>query len=226
MIELQSLLRGTLLTVSVPEAAPPEFPRIILSSEDTIVGLGFNRLEVTVRPPDHIKEDYASSAEFAQRKTYPIVEAISKLVNYEWAGVISVGEYPLASGEVSGLKVVTPIFDRLVNIPRNGKDLASFQLQYGYKQQDLFKNFTIAGYENRNIDIKIDAQEGQEVVPITVDLSKYPVSGSGLQITADINNKEAPKRSKVIKDITQMFKEQITTHATLAKELNLEGLVS
>lgn len=223
LLELQKLLGSKLMSLNVPDAAPPEAPRAMLASPDAIVALGFNRLDITTKPPDHIAHDYTACVSFAERKVQPIIESISQVVDYKWAGVVSVNEYPLASGDISSLKIVSPIFDRLVNIQRHGKELASFQLQYGYKHNDFFKNFTIKGYETRNISLEIDTNEAG---PVKIDLSKYPISESGVEITIDFNNKAASKRSNVMEDVIQLFKEQIASHSVLANELNLEGLMS
>ena len=222
LMDLKSALGAKLLSLNVPESAPPETPRAMLSTEDMIIGLGFNRLDITTRPPDHVNQDYAACATFAERKAHPIIESLGKQVEYLWAGIVVMDEYVFPKQNAPSLKVVTPVFDRLVNIPREAKDLASFQLQYGYKQGDFYKNFTISGFETRDVSLEIQLKGAG---PIRVDLSKYPITESGIQISVDINNKASSSESDVLTDIARLFQEQIATHSGLMKELNLEGLL-
>lgn len=223
--KVQKSLNGKLITLNVPKSAPPETPRAIIKSSDTLLNICLNRFDIITRPPAHIIKSYKSSGNFARTRMESILNILySETLGYEWEGIITIIEYPENTTGLAAIKIVTPIFDKLVNVSRDDRDLASFQLQFGFAEDSFFKNFTLNGYENRDINLKINVPI--EMPRIRIDVEKYPISESGLQITIDINNKPQKIKENPIEDFNTLLVENFITFDNLEEKLNLEGILT
>lgn len=220
--QLQKRLGGQLLTINAPDGAPPPLPRIVLKLEDTILKIGLDRFDITTRPPSHVSQDMVKSCKFAGQRASAIISELTPYILYKWSGVITTFEYPeepLISK--SAIEAAKPIFDKLINIDRGDRDLSSFQLQFGLKDNDHFKNYTIGAFEGR--EIKLDSPLNKGFVEI--DFKEHPVFECGIQIILDVNNKPCVANKDPLEDINTIFSKQIDLYSNFSSDLNLEGIL-
>jgi hypothetical protein len=187
--ELQKALNGKLSILNTPRMAAPPTPRALIKSADTILTISLDRLEITTTPLQHIMNNYESCVKFFKSR----IESILKILriedlNYKSLGVISDIQFPYNEENISGIKVIEPIFDRLINIQRKERDLASFQLLFGFMEKNFYTNYIISGYEIKNIQIPSSPPQNN-VGFVAIDTKSIPISESGIGIKIDINNK-------------------------------------
>lgn len=220
---LQQKLGGRLVSINSPDDAPPPLPRVVLRLEDTILNVALDRFHITTRPPSHIVHDMDKAAHFAyQRLISIILDMQPAKLNYKWSGVIAMfeyPEYPLVCR--SGAEAAVPLFDRLINIDRKGRELSSFQLKFGMRDKNFFVTYTINAFETRKIKITPPAQKQY----ISIDVKEYPLSECGLRVILDINNKPEPASGDPEKDIRLILKKQSELFTNMAKDINLEGVL-
>jgi len=121
----------------------------------------------------------------------------------------------------SGITAVAPAFLRLTNLDWNADTLATFSLQAGYKRAAYFRNYTISGYEKRDISLSIQQKEPG----LTVDLTKHTPSEVGIQIRLDVNNKAEANRREIMQDIEALMDEQVEAYSSLQEDFDLGGLL-
>ena len=220
--QLQKKLGGQILTINAPDGAPPPLPRIVLKLEDTILKIGLDRFDITTRPPSHVSQDMVKSCKFAGQRASSIISELTPCILYKWAGVITTFEYPeepLISK--SAIEAAKPIFDKLINIARGDRDLSLFQLQFGLKDNDHFKTYTISAFEGR--EIKLDSPVDKRFVEI--DLKEHPIFECGIQIILDVNNKPCVVNKDPLEDINKILSKQIDLYGNFSSDLNLEGIL-
>jgi hypothetical protein len=211
------------VSINSPDEAPPPLPRVVLKLEDTILNVALDRFHITTRPPSHIANDMDKAAHFASQRLKSIILDLQPAkLNYKWSGVIAMieyAEYPLVCKSAS--EAAIPLFDRLINIDRKERDLSSFQLQFGIRDENYFVNYTISAFETRKIKLTPSAQKQY----ISIDIKEYPLAECGVRVILDINNKPEPASGDPEKDIQQILKKQSELFANMAKELYLEGIL-
>lgn len=213
-------LGGRVLQLSVPTIAPPDAPRALVQSKDTVVHVGLNRFEVITRPPEHINSNFATSAEFAVSRASSIFEALHKLGgSYQWLGVIANIKYPKSGKDLTALKYSEVLFDNLLKIKRNDRPLSSFQVQFGFNEDDHYKSYMITGYESRDIKFSGEIPDG---VGIEIDVSQFPLTESGFELTLDHNNKGSMIKTDPMNDLKNMISIMTRSFDNLPKQLNLE----
>ncbi len=146
--KLSKELGVTIPRMTVPASAPPEAPRAIVPGQSTLLQLCLNRAELFTQPPDHVANDFGQSIDFAAQVASRFLLELMTAVRYEWVGAVSTINFPSRT-LMTQTEAVTPASDRLVNIPRVGRDLSHFNLQIGFKESSHFITYSIAGYEVR-----------------------------------------------------------------------------
>jgi hypothetical protein len=104
------------LSLNVPDRAPPELPRAVLKLSDALVNVCLDRFQVSTRPPKHIAGDIKQATSFARNRALPVFERLFKSdLSYEWTGVVAEFEFP-HRGDIlaGGHDAAGPVFDRLV----------------------------------------------------------------------------------------------------------------
>ena len=218
--QLKNKLGGQIVPINNPDNSPPPLPRIVLQLKDTLLQIGLDRFDISLKPPLHISEDLSESFKFAKQRAGSIISEFISHVSYKWSGIIttfSFPEQPLVSK--SGIETVRPIFDRIININRNNRELVSFQLQFGFKDDDFNINYNISGFEERNISISPPIHGFLEV-----ELNKFPVNNCGIQVILDINNKLGDNINP-LEDIDRLFDKQSNLFSSISTDLNLKGIL-
>lgn len=222
--ELQKILNGRLTILNTPPFAPPPAPRALIKSADTLLTISLDRFEISTTPLQHIMNNYESCVKFVKSR----IESINNILRiedlkYKSLGAISNIQYPSAIQDIPAIEIMKPIFDRLLNIQRNERDLASFQLLFGFMENNLCINYNISGYEMRNIQINATPQHDQKF--ITIDTTNIPLSESGIGVKIDINNTRRKDNKSPFEDANLILNESVNQYHSLAQVLNLEGFL-
>lgn len=181
---LEEESKGSLILPSVPSNSPPDVPRAILKTSDTVLALCWSRIELNVTPPTQIRENYNACMDLLHSRLQEFFFPVFDIVDgYRWSGLITVHLYPEASKSIPD--ALAPIFDHLLSIDRGGRTLGSFNLQYGFIEEGHNKTFSISGYENRDLLVARDLELKNKFIPIEA----LPLNEAGVQLVLDINNK-------------------------------------
>jgi hypothetical protein len=221
--KLQKIIGGRFIQLNVPDFAPPNTPRALIKSPDTLINLASDRFDIITTPPKHVVGDVAACLEFALSRSQQVLGAIyAESLGYHWVGVLTTVQFPGNKESKSGVADVTPVYERLVGINKNNRSLATFRLQIGYKEQDFFRTYTISGYETLEVSIRAQSIP-KEVV---VNLEEIPAIESGIQVLVDVNNRPSVKKLGVQADLDASINQMLGTLKTLARDLNLEGIIT
>lgn len=220
---LQSNMGARVQILNVPKFAPPEAPRMIIHTRNALINICLDRYNMMIRPPDHINNQLDQCCDYAQRVASDIIPYLAHdKLDYLWMGMITHIDFPLGNKGMDALGAVTPVYDRLVNIPRLGRELASFKLEVGFKEQQYFKNFYIQGYDVRNVDITKEIKEkGTGFIPI----KGKEIVESGVSIIIDINNQPTSLTKIIVEDLENEIDQIKGVSANITEYLNLGGLL-
>lgn len=198
-------------------------PRIMLRLKDTIFNLGLDRIQFTVVPPSQVTDDAEKSSKFTLQRISPLLtEILPSIPKYYWAGVITEVEYPENPLKSKSANEATiPIFDKLININRQNKDISAFQLQYGVNDDLNFITYTISGFEGRKVELK----PPQETGFLLLDPTEYPLTECGLRVLLDVNNRPNKHNENPLGDIESILSRTNSLVANIEKDLNLEGVM-
>lgn len=221
---INNKLGGKLITVNTPEAAPPSLPRVVLKTDDAILNLSLDRIQITTSPPPHVANDIEESARFSeQRATSIFKELLVVLPAYKWVGVIADLEFPSSNeNNKSSRQAVAPIFDQLIKMQRGDRDLSSFELQYGFQEAGFFQTYTIKGYERRNITVPTQPPSGELVV---LNPEEFPLVECGIEILVDVNNKPSSNSEDVLSDINSILERLVQLVNSLPEDTGLKGVL-
>jgi hypothetical protein len=221
--KLQEKYKGNVqLLNNIPEFASPDTPRIIYGSSNFLINVSLMRLDIVINLPIHIASSYDKVLVYVNSIIYDIATiVVDDNVKYDWTGLILTIEYP-KSGEKnkSSLTYSAPVFDRIVKIDRNEKQLASFGLQYGFLEDSYYINYNIGGYEKINIQMPS--------LPISIQQLSNPnteIIESGISITIDINNRPHTTKKKYFEDFTDIAKMAEKKLKSVIADTNLSGLL-
>jgi hypothetical protein len=219
LIELQRAIGGNIISPNIPDNAPPDSPRIVIKGKDTVISMAWSRIQISVNPPDHIKTNFENSISYLRKRAQLVYDHINIPTDiYQWSGLISQIEYPFDAVGIPAIKGIVPLFDSLTTIDRKSRDLAAFQLNVGFRERGFNRNFTIAGYDTRDINFQANIKPN-EIIQINLDA--LPIIESGIGIQVDINTKPTAPDNQLDDDVTRLLDEQTITVSNLEEELNI-----
>jgi hypothetical protein len=220
---IQERYKGNIQILNnIPEFSPPNAPRVVFSCPGFIINVSLLRFDIMITPPQHISSDAGKVFNYIQSFISNINEIlIKKNVKYEWTGFVFTIENP-KSGNVkqSSLEYFGPIFDKLINIKRNEKKLASFSFQYGFVETSFFVNYSINGYEKLNIAFPNVIQTPQSLSSMTPEIIE-----SGIAVTLDINNRPQQLKKSFMVDFTSILDQSMSYYKTLLEDTGLKEFV-
>ncbi len=220
---VQEKYGGKVQVLNVPQAAPPEAPRIIVRTENFLLNIGLVRYDIVINVPTHISLHPSKSLSFAYNIVEDIADFLDHLKNgYQWTGVITNVQFPSKETYIPSIKLAEPVFDKLVNISRKQRDLSTFQLQYGFQEGRFYRTFTISGYESLQFKIPPGVKPGSH---IRLEKENADISESGLLIVVDVNNKPAPDKGGFVADFSTIMEEISSTVEQLPNTTNLRGVL-
>lgn len=222
--KLSEKLKWQFLQINTPDDAPPSLPRIVLRQEDSILNVALERFQITMIPPSHISHDIQQSIDYVRQKSTDVLsELLDVMPPYLWTGIIIGIEYPLETDGTEPLsKSLSPMFDKLINIDRNSKDLSSLELQFGFQDSEYYIIYKLQGYERRKISFPIDLEQGQSMV---INADQFPRESYGYEIIVDINNKPAAEKHEPMTDLNLLFDKHIDVISSIKTDLNLEEVL-
>lgn len=209
--------------LNVPQTIPPDAPRIVISTPNALIRISLTRFEINSKIPNHIYSNFESSLIFTKATVKSVLDTLMvPELKYSWVGLVCILEFPISNSGESALKLSEKFFDKLVNIKRASRDLSSFEIKFGYKENNFYKNFAISGYETRDIKIELLHQQGIQVI----DLEKHgKITDAGLRIILDVNNRPAIKSPILIDDLELVYKEINLNYNSLLEDLNIKDLL-
>lgn len=210
--------------LNIPQNIPPDAPRIIVNSHNAIINISLTRIELISKLPNHITEDIKATLQFTKKN---VDEILSQLwipeLKYSWLGLVVALEFPQNKSDNSALQLAKPIFDKLVNIDRKDRDLGSFEIRFGFKEGNYYKNYKIACFETR--DIKIDPTKLSTLQKV-IDLEEFSaITNAGLRVIFDINNKKSESINEVKPDFDLILAEAEHSILNITSELNMKDLI-
>lgn len=210
--------------LNIPQNIPPDAPRIIVTSHNAIINISLTRIELISKLPNHITEDIKATLQFTKKN---VDEILSQLwipeLKYSWLGLVVALEFPQNNSDNTALQLAKPIFDKLVNIDRKDRDLGSFEIRFGFKEGNYFKNYKIACFETR--DIKIDPTKLSTLQKV-IDLEEFSaITNAGLRVIFDINNKKSESINGVKPDFELILAEAEHSIMNITSELNMKDLI-
>jgi len=215
---------GRIQLLNVPNAAPPDAPRIIATTQNFVLNLAPVRYDVYISVPSQIRSDYHKVMDFTSTLFTKLGGELAQLrLAYLWVGLVVNLAYPAASEGVPGIKLSQPIFDRLMSIPRGTRKLAAFQTQYGFEEGPLNKIFSITGYDT--LTLNVDPTNLSRNA-IRVDKETADVVESGIAVSLDVNNRPAKEHGGLLHDFREILQASRQLFTNLPETLNLKGLIS
>ena len=222
--EFQKRNNAKVQFLNIPQNIPPNAPRIIISSQNAIINISLTRFEIINKIPNHISEDITATILFTKKI---IADIVSQLwvpeLKYTWHGLVTALDFTKNSPDKTALQLAKPYFDKLINIDRKNRELGSFEIKFGFKEGNYFKNFKVACFETR--DIRIDPTKFSTLQKV-FDLEEISaITNSGLRIIFDINNKGNESKNNFNSDFEVLLKEFEKSLINIIVELNLEDLI-
>jgi hypothetical protein len=210
--------------LNVPHSVPPDAPRIVLITQNALIRISLTRFEINSKIPNHIINNFDSAVIFTKSIIKNVIETLMvPELKYTWLGVVNILEYSVVDHGGTALKVSEKFFDKLINIDRNNKDLASFEIKFGFNEGCFFRNYSISGFETR--DIKLEFLNGIKGIQV-VDLEKSGrIIDKGLRIVLDINNKPGNKSLNALSDLDTIFEEVNSKYRNLFVDLNIKDMI-
>lgn len=219
--KLQEHLKGKLIQLNIPELAPPEAPRVIIKSEDSLVNVSLNRVELITKPPDHVNSDIYQSLKFSRSLNENVFEIVQDVLNgYQWAGVVCHLNYPQKTKNANEASEL--VYDKITTIKRKNLTLSSFQFRFGFNENDFYKIFNFQGYESRNINFSFDITKNEAV---SIDANRFPIDECGIQFILDYNNKPQSSKLTPKEDISKIICEIENDFKELPEKFNLKEVL-
>lgn len=202
---------------------PPDVPRIVVQTKQFLVNISLNRFDIHVIPPRQLQQNHSASALFAETAATDVLNQLMKChIDYMWSGVVAHVKFPTATPLLSASAAVEPVFKRLVAFQPSSKPLSSFEMRFGYQDDDLFRSTRICGYSSRGLRTRPNTSPSQ---PITQPSNMREIVETGIQIFIDVNNKPSMERKGPLEDLKRLFEVCEKTIVSLPKELNLQDIL-
>lgn len=211
--------------INLPPITPPNAPRIIITFNNVLVKICQNRFEYIIEIPNHIQEDPSLVFDYILKlikSLNPYLDPNEK--GYNWCGVVAFNEFPCNEYK-NNLDAMAPIFDKMINIDRGSRDLASFQLQFGFNEEGLYKNIALAGYDKVNVQLP-PPQLSKPGDMFILDMNSVgDIEETGISIVVDINNKPYEKHSDAIAEFSKIMTICKDTIDNIVDITNLRGVL-
>ena len=225
IVKFQQKFNAQKQLTNVPESTPPELPRLSILVPNFIVNIALNRIDIISNIPPNISNDQKTSLNYI----YKIVEEVfdtllNGKIEYQWIGIVINTEYSKKATAKTPLIAVEPIYDIILNIPRKERDLASFNLQFGFVEKPFYINYFIGGYEKANFVFNGPVNTG---VSIDLTNAKKEIIDTGISIKVDVNNKiqETKNQKNIINDFTSIIRKCELLLDSVIEDLNLEKIL-
>jgi hypothetical protein len=220
--QAQRSYNAQLQLLNVPSGALPEAPRLLFLAPTFSVHIGLNRMDIFISIPDQVKFSIDSCLDYCYTTSLVFAELLFRdVLKYDWCGVITTLNYPDKDKLQPFLKTVEKIMPYIIKIDSKGRDIASFNLQIGFKEPPFFKNITLNGYEQIQIQIPVDGN----IMPQQIKMNEAAVEESGISILVDINNSPQEPKGSFADDFSRVIQKNKDSSKSILDELNLGGIL-
>lgn len=196
-----------------PQDVPPNIPKVSVSSKEFVINISQERFDFFLTIPNHISNEPIKVLAYAKTVSKILNDSFLPLVNYLWCGVVISFNNPYKAIESK----MSTLFDRTLKIDRKGKEIASYQLNYGYKEDNYFINYAISEYQSYELKKKVKLGE-------YINGKDGDLIGMGLNVKMDVNNKQSEPNSNFASDLNKIFELIIPQINKISKNNNLEGI--
>nr|AGS51653.1 hypothetical protein [uncultured bacterium contig00026] len=218
--EAQKKYIANLQLLNVPNGVPPEAPRLLFMASNFNLNISLNRVDIFITPPDQIKTNINACLNYALTTINSLYNLLLKnVVKYNWCGIILNLNYP--EKIQPSIKAMVKIAPYILKTDSKGREMASLNLQIGFKEPPYFKNITIFGYDQYQLAIPTPNVQNPNQ-----DIQNTPIEESGITILLDINNKPQSDKNSFENDFSNLIKKIEISYMSLLDELNLEGVIN
>jgi hypothetical protein len=220
--QAQKSYNAQLQLLNVPSGAPPEAPRLLFSAPTFSAHIGLNRMDIFISIPDQVKSSIDSCLDYCYKTSIVFAQLLfSDALKYDWCGIITTLNYPNRDKPQPSLKNVEKIMPYITKIDSKGRDIASFNLHIGFKEPPFFKNITLNGYEQIQIQIPADGN----AMLRQININEAAVEESGVSILVDINNIPQDPKGAFEDDFSHVIQKNKDSSKSILDELNLGGIL-
>jgi hypothetical protein len=218
--EAQKKYVANLQLLNVPNGAPHEAPRLLFMTQSFNLNISLNRADIFINVPEQIKSNLNACLNYSYNvvnNLYALLFANS--VKYNWCGIILNLCFP--SEQQPSLKAIEKIAPYIIKIDSDGREMASFNLQIGFREPPYFKNITINGYEQSQLKIPTPQEQTYQ----QINFNDAEIVEAGISIILDVNN--IPQINKIAfeGDFADIIKKMESSYTSLLDELNISGMI-
>ncbi|HUL96140.1 MAG TPA: hypothetical protein VLT89_09030, partial [Usitatibacter sp.] len=125
-LQVAAKLKAEAKALNVGENNPSELPRLLITRSDLVVAIGLSRIDITLRPAEHVAHSFGAALEYFEATISPVLpDLIGSNWKHLWSGLIAECEFPGPEPMVLGVERAAPVFDTLLKIDRKGRKLSS-----------------------------------------------------------------------------------------------------
>lgn len=224
IVEFQKRFQAQKQLTNLPESSPPEIPRLAILAPSFVVNISLTRIDILATIPPNVSTDCKMSLNFM----YKIVEDVQELlvngkIEYQWMGIVIHTEFSRKDITNNPLVAVEPVYDKILNINRNNRSLATFNLQFGFSEAPFYINYFIGSYEKVNVIFNNPIQPGSV---IDIEKGKKEVSDTGISINIDVNNRLQTSEKNMERDFISLIRKSEALLETVVVDLGLQSIFS
>lgn len=223
IVSFQKRFQSQKQLTNLPESSPPEIPRLAILAPNFVVNISLNRIDIIATIPPNVSTDYKMSLNYM----YKIVEDVQDIlingkIEYQWMGIVVNTEFTRKSITNNPLVAVEPVYDAILNVNRNKRSLASFNLQFGFSEAPFFINYFVGGYEKANLIFNNPIAPG---TVIDISKGKKEIFDTGISINVDVNNRLQATEKNMERDFTSLIRKCEALLETVIIDLGLQSVL-
>jgi len=196
-----------------PQKNLPHIPKISVNSKEFVLNISQERFDFFLTIPNHISNEPEKVLSYAKSATDILRNSFLPHVNYLWCGLVIDLNFPYKGNK----SCLNDIFDKTLTIERENKNIATYQLNYGYKENGHFINYSISEYQSYEVVKKVPSNE-------LISIKDGNLVEMGLSIKLDINNKPTTPNNSFSEDLDEIYKFIIPEINKVLNNNNLEGI--
>lgn len=225
--EAESTLNGSTSITNVPDDAPPVVPRVVLRSDDCVLQISQERIQLVVYLPDQVSSNLDKAIKFAREKYKSWTRETTDKLNfqYTWTGVIGELEFPNPGSPVTTVdKVTAPVFDKMLSFfNRKNDPVCTLDLNFGVTRSNKYINYRVKGYETRHGVIEVPPGGPNR---LNLNAKDFQLEESGITVIVDVNNKPGIGSNRDPKsDSLELLRTLSSLTNTVTSDLSLEGII-
>jgi hypothetical protein len=218
IIEFQKRHNAQKQPTNLPIASPPEAPRVSIFAPNFVLNIALSRIDIFANIPPNVSNDSSTSLSYVQNIVKEVHDVFANKIEYQWLGLVVNVIFSRKNLVKTPLEAVLPVYDAMINVPRNNRDLASFNCNFGFSEYPFFVIYTICGYENSEFSFAVSDNN----IPVVIDDNKKKIIDTGISVVLDVNNKQALKRnSNLLNDFNLTAEKCTILLSSILDDLNL-----